>query len=537
MKLFTIAEMVAAEKAADAAGVSYAAMMEMAGRGVAEAIIERVSVQNKTVLILVGPGNNGGDGLVAGRYLAEAGAAVTFYLMKQRDAATDVNYAKIEQMNLPIIFAKDEPQLSQLHIQLKKCDILIDALLGTGVSRSIRGNLANLLQQIAITLQNQPQQSSLTVITPAPRPLRTPTPRDLWSPLPFIVGVDSPSGMNCDTGTVDPLTISADLTVTFAGPKRGHFIFPGAETCGELVVADIGISTELPVVKRVAVSVATGEWVRKWLPKRAKDGHKGTFGKVLIAAGCTQYQGAPALAGRGAFRAGAGLVGLAVPKGVRQTAVSLLPEATFPPVADDDILTAKSAQLLLQTIEQYKAVLLGPGMGRADSFVDELLSGLDIVSIPPLVVDADGLNILSRMEKWPQRLPPNTILTPHLAEMGRLMGVPLSQIKPRDRVEMAMAQAQSWGHVVLLKGAYTVVASPDGKATILPFANPVLAVGGSGDVLSGVILALLGQELTPYGAAIVGGYLHGSAGELYAGDVGLLASEIADLIPKVLISN
>jgi len=254
---------------------------------------------------------------------------------------------------------------------------------------------------------------------------------------------------------------------------------------------------------------------------------------VLIATGCEQYRGAPVLAAKGAFRAGAGLVGLAVPRVVRETAVLQLPEATYPPTADDEMLSEQSAQMLLETIAQYSALLVGPGLGEADSFIDALFNTNTIDKLPPLVVDADGLNVLAKRDNWHKHLPPNTILTPHPAEMARLMGVAMAEMKGMDRVETAVTQAQTWNHIVLLKGAYTVVANPDGQATILPFANPVLAVGGSGDVLSGVVLALLGQGLSPYAAAILGGYLHGATGEIHPGKSGLLAGEIANLIPKV----
>ncbi|MCP5084667.1 MAG: NAD(P)H-hydrate dehydratase, partial [Alphaproteobacteria bacterium] len=335
-------------------------------------------------------------------------------------------------------------------------------------------------------------------------------------------------------GALDPLAIPAHLTVTFAGPKRGHFIFPGAAACGELVVADIDVSLDLPVVDGVKVELATRAWARRHLPKRPLSGHKGTFGKVLIATGCEQYRGAPVLAAKGAFRAGAGLVGLAVPRVVRETAVLQLPEATYPPTGDDLMLSEKSAHTLLQTIIQYSALLIGPGLGEATSFIKTMFNAETAVKLPPLVVDADGLNELAKLDNWHQRLPTNTILTPHPAEMARLMGISLAEMKELDRVETAVSQATTWGHIVLLKGAYTVIAAPDGRATILPFANPVLAVGGSGDVLSGVILALLGQGMGAYETAVLGGYLHGGTGEVWRGRSGLLASEIADLIPQVV---
>lgn len=561
IKVFSVAEIVAAEKAADASGVSYARMMETAGRCVAEAVMERVPVAAANVLVLVGPGNNGGDGLVAGRYLATAGADVAFYLTKPRDAAADDNFAKVQEMGLFTLVAEYDQRFRVLRTRLNITDILIDALLGTGVTRPIGGNLAKLLQQVKAGLAERrealaaQQRSRLTSIAeintkvqrhketkeeeaknPPPNALFSPAPLPPRSPAPLLptIAVDCPSGLNCNTGALDPLALPADLTVTFAGPKRGHFIFPGAGACGELMVADIDISPQLPVVQAVPVSLATRELARTLLPQRPADGHKGTFGKVLIASGCEQYRGAPVLAAKGAFRAGAGLVGLAVPRVVRETAVLQLPEATYPPTADNLMLSDKSAALLLETIARYSAVLVGPGLGEAGSFINTFFNNDIIDRLPPLVIDADGLNVLAKLDNWHQRLPANTVLTPHPAEMARLLGISAAEMKGLDRVETAIAQAQKWGHIVLLKGAYTIIANPDGQATLLPFANPVLAVGGSGDVLSGVILALLGQGLGAYEAAILGGYLHAAAGQLHPGSAGLLAGEIADLIPTTI---
>ncbi|MBX3055969.1 MAG: NAD(P)H-hydrate dehydratase [Anaerolineae bacterium] len=533
MKVFTVSEMVAAEKAADAAGVSYAQMMESAGRAVAEAIMARYSVAGMRVLVLVGPGNNGGDGLVCGRYLAQAGADVAFYLSKPRNPATDANYAQIQQMGLFAVEAGFDQRFRVLRTRLSVSDLVVDALLGTGVTRPIVGELAKLMRQCAAGIeerrtalleQTRSRLVSLDFNTEAQR-------RREGSGLP-VFAVDCPSGLNCDTGALDALAVPADLTVTFAGPKRGHFIFPGAAACGELVVADIGIPADLPVVQAVDVEVVTAVLAHALLPPRPKDGHKGSFGKVLIAAGCDQYRGAPVLAAKGAFRAGAGLVALATPDVVRQTAVVALPEATYPPIAAEKVLAAETAVQLLPTLPQYDALLVGPGLGQ--TAVDFLTTLLTAPSLPPLVLDADGLNGLAQLPDWPRLLPPDTVLTPHPAEMARLMGISLADLLARDRVEVAQEQARAWGQVVLLKGAYTVVAAPDGRVTILPFANPALAVGGSGDVLSGVIVALLGQGVRPYAAAILGGYLHGAAAALYPGDTGLLAGELADLIPQAI---
>lgn len=540
-KIFTVAEMVAAERSADASGVSYEAMMETAGRRVAEAITARTSISGKNVLVLVGPGNNGGDGLVAGRYLAEAGANVAFYLYKARDPESDVNYRMVQEMSLPVVEAEHDQRYRVLRGRLTIADVLVDALLGTGVTRPIAGNLAGMMKQVksVVVLRRQNRTTALPVISIAELPPISDHAND--EPRLLLAAVDCPSGLNCDSGALDSLAIPADLTVTFAGPKRGHFRFPGAEVCGELVVADIDISDSLPEVARVPLTLVTPQLARLMLPERPMQGHKGTFGTALIAAGSEHYWGAPVLSARGAYRAGVGLVALAVPESIRATVAGQLPEATYPPVPATLALDANSGEFLMSGDFSCQSLLVGPGLGPADSFIDYLLTRGK--TLPPLVVDADGLNILAHTPEWARKLPANTILTPHPGEMARLLNQSPAEMKGVDRVELAQQSAKEWGHIVLLKGAYTIVAAADGRCALLPFANPLLAVAGSGDVLAGVIAAYLAQGMQPYEAAVLGSYMHGAAAQLASrsiGDAGLLAGELADWLPQVrkqLIEN
>lgn len=534
IKVFSVAEMVAAEKASDAAGNRYDDMMEKAGRAVAEAIIERWPVSEQTVTILVGPGNNGGDGLVAGRYLAQAGARVIFYLYRERDPQEDHNLAQVQEMTLPLLLAAQDKDYQALQAQLEKSDIVVDALLGTGVSRPIGGNLAALMEQAQSALRDREAQGqrsggaslqSLTTLSEADQATRRG---------PYVVAVDCPSGLNCDSGELDTLAFPADLTVTFAGPKRGHFIFPGATACGELVVADIDISLDLPEVAMVKTEVIAAERARALLPERRPDGHKGTFGWVLIATGSSRYWGAPALAGRAAYRTGSGLVALAVPGAIRPALATQLPEATYPIIQEQEMLGADAAQAVLEQLGGYQALLVGPGLSQATEFMETLLDGLKTAARRPVIVDADGLNLLAEMDDWPGRLPAETVLTPHPGEMSRLMGVSVGEVMKHDRVALAVEKAAEWGCVVLLKGAHTVIAAPDGRCAILPFANPALATAGSGDVLSGAIVSLLGQGLAPYEAAALGGYLHAAAAQQAGLHAGLLSGEIADWLPDVI---
>ncbi len=503
-KLFRVADMVAAEQAADKAGWSYDKMMETAGRRVAEAVMERWEVDEAEILVLVGPGNNGGDGLVAGRYLAENGARVGFYLTAPRDPASDENLRLVEEIGLDVLLAEHDQRYRVLRHRLRQTEIVVDALLGTGVSRPIRDPIAGVLKQVRVALDERQQ-----ALDESMRPAVLPVAALSDGSAPYlratsVIAVDCPSGLSCDSGELDPLAIDATLTVTFAGPKRGHFRFPGAASLGELVVADIGIDPALPEVARLPVTLATPALARSLFPERPLDGHKGTFGTALIAAGSAGYWGAPVLAARGALRAGAGLVALVVPQAIRPTVAGQLPEATYPDGPDEKTLGEATARQLASGKQTYAAALIGPGLGDARGFVDALLTTPDT---PPLVIDADGLNVLASLERWVDRVPAHTVLTPHPGEMARLMNVPLATVREADRVQLALDQAAAWGTVVVLKGAYTVVASPDGVATLIPFANPALGAGGSGDVLAGIIVALLAQGLSALRGSCAGGLL------------------------------
>ena len=319
-------------------------------------------------------------------------------------------------MNLFSIVAGYDQRYRVLRTRLNVTDLLIDALLGTGVARSIEGELAQMMRHVHASLNEhkrqirEQQKPSLRVVglTEDIRHEHVP-----HKPLVPVIAVDCPSGLNCDTGELDPLTIPAHITVTFAGPKRGHFRFPGASVCGELVVADIGISENMLEVSSILVEVATSEYVHDLLPERASDGHKGSFGRVLIAAGSEKYWGAPLLAARAAYRAGAGLVSLAIPGQIQPIIATKLPEAIFPHMSDDAVLTTDTADSLLQSADAYQAMLVGPGLDDADEFVFALLEAGDKnVALPPMVVDADALNALSHTTDWPAKLPPKSILTP-----------------------------------------------------------------------------------------------------------------------------
>ena len=536
------------ENAANEGGLSFAAMMEAAGRGTAQTIQRRLGAKDRRIVILVGPGNNGGDGLVAAHYLWEMGARVTCYVWK-REPADDPNFERVKDDRLPLIWAEDDGGFEALNGLISGADVLVDALLGVGVSLPIRG----LLKDLQVAAREAIEERS------APGGLANAIPALAREPAPVVVAVDCPTGLDCDTGELDPATLPADLTVTFAYPKAGLLRFPGAGVVGNIVVADIGIPPEL--ASDVRLEMTTAGQVREWLPERPPSAHKGTFGRALVVAGSANYVGAAALAGAGAVRVGTGLVTMALPLPIQAGVAANLTEATYLLLPHDMGVVATGAiEVLRKQVADYTALLLGPGLSQEKetvAFVHQFL-GLepaerrgsfgfvasspatsdDRTPVPPLVIDADGLNALAQVRGWWKALPADTILTPHPGEMARLMGSQVAaQDVQADREGIALRMAQKWGVVIVLKGALTVVAAPDGREMVIPFANPGLATAGSGDVLAGAITGLRAQGLGAYRSAVAGAFLHGLAGELVRtelGDMGMAAGDLPLRLPRAL---
>ncbi len=538
MRLVTSAEMKDLEAEADARGLTYAEMMRRAGEAVARTVDDELNGSG-LVVALVGPGNNGGDALVAAAELHEAGLEVRAYIWK-RSMDGDELVGELLLRDVSLVQADDDPRGEALMDWLESANAVIDGLLGTGVSRPIAGRLGKILAALGEAAS-----------TPEP---------------PVIVAVDMATGLNPDDGSVDPTTVPADITVTFGLPKVGQYLFPAAAYVGELVHDSIGIPDDDPEGRLFVTTVP--EMAAK-LPPRPMDGHKGTFGRAMIVGGSTNYVGAPYLAAAAAYRSGCGLVTAAVPGSIQDAVAGLLPEATFLILPEDLGVVAKGGAVLIhQEWGRYQAVLVGPGLtheASAVEFLEALLATDDSdgtagtplgfhlsTSHPPagptdnparspgaapaMVVDADALNILATMEGALGRLAPGSVLTPHPGEMGRLLGTSAADVNA-DRLGTARSAAEEWGHVVVLKGAFTVVAAPDGRAAINPFANAALATAGSGDVLAGLITGFLAQGLAPFEAALVGTFVHGMAGEQGAQDIGpraLMAGDLPQMVPLAL---
>lgn len=556
--VYTTEQMRALERAADAAGHSYAEMMEEAGAAVARVIHMLWPAEETRVVVLAGPGNNGGDGLVAARFLAQAGFSVTAFLWKRPEQDQQAEQARATGV---AIFPAEE-DLHRLQRAIERAHIVIDALLGTGLNRPIEGTLADILKIV------QEEQKRSRQFDDAPLVWFTEDP-SFSIKIPHrlsVVAVDIPTGINSDTGAVDPATVPADITITFAGPKVGQLLSPAATMQKAIIVADIGIPEAVKEASPAIAELVTPALAATLLPERSLLGHKGTFGRVLIIGGSVNYPGAPGLAAMAALRSGAGLITLGVPDLV---AMALAPKQDLTNCTwlmlphDLGALKPDAIKVLADELPAYDALVLGPGLGQEEmtfAFVWALLglrahvaprpSGIGFIkehatpepeapTLPPTVIDADALNALAAFdEEWAPRLPPNHfVLTPHPGEMARLCGVEPSYVQA-NRLQLAQQKAQEWQQTVVLKGAYTIIAAPDGHVSVSPFATPVLATAGTGDVLAGLIGGLLAQGLAPYDAARLGVFLHGLAGRLladeYETDRGVLATEVAQWLTHAI---
>ena len=509
MKVVTTEEMRLLEARAGEAGVSPDALMESAGLAVARNAAQRLDgVRGKRVVVLVGPGNNGGDGMVAARYLADWGAVVTLYMAADR--RRDDKFEECRERRCRVVEASDDRDCWQLGSYVSLADLVIDAILGVGARPGLDPPILSVVEAVAQmkTRANQP----------------------------LFVAVDVPTGVGADAGELAEACFPADVTLALGAPKRGLLQFPGAAAVGELQTLPIGLPDG--VDDGLPLDLADAALVRPLLPARPGDAHKGSFGAVLVVGGSREFSGAPVLAAAAAYRAGAGIVRVAAPESASRAAAAQLLEPVHTPLAETSTgaVAPDAASAAREALDAASAAVIGPGLGAGDAsaaFLRALILAPPAVT-PPVALDADALNILAGVYDWPARLAANAVLTPHPGEMSRLLALPTYEIQ-RDRTAAASAAARRWGQVVALKGAHTVVAAPDGRAAISPFANPALAVAGSGDVLAGVIGGLLAQGMEPYEAAVAGVHLHAAAAERWRaanGSAGMLAGDLLPLLPR-----
>ena len=522
MKLVTVSQMKAIEKEADASGLTYDQMMENAGQGLADIILNLfIDDVEPEAVGLVGPGNNGGDTLVALAALATKGWKASAYLVKRKK---DALVRRFVEAGGKVLSATGFEELAEA---IETADIFLDGVLGTGIKLPLKKDVAEVLSEINDILDSLDQR-------------------------PLVMAVDCPSGVDCDTGEAAEQAIPADLTVTMAAVKQGLLKLPAFEYVGELQVVDIALPDDLSSLKDLNAEVANEEMVSALLPERPLASHKGTFGTALIAAGSVNYTGAVLLAGGAANRIGAGLVTLAVPAPVHMALAGQIPEATWVLLPHQQgVIAADAANVLVKNFEKATALLIGPGFGTENTtkeFIESLLTGKfaskkstvgigfvhpasekkedETGKLPALIFDADGLKLLAQIKDWHKKLPESTILTPHPGEMAVLTGLTKEEIQ-KNRQEIAGRYAKDWGHVVVLKGAFTVIASPDGRMTVFPVASPALAHAGTGDVLAGLIVGLRAQGLEAFDAAVAGAWIHAQAGLYAADDLGTTASVLA----------
>ena len=485
-------EMGAADAAAISAGTPAEVLMDRAGRALAREVLHVAHRRyGLRVALVCGKGNNGGDGFAAARALAREGVAAGCLFVGDLAAVKGA-----AAHHLGLLRAERGRVDSFSSDALADADVVVDALFGTG----FRG-LAEGCAAVAIESMNG---------SDAP-----------------VVAADIPSGVDGETGAAEGPCVQAEATVAMGAQKIGTAVGRGAALAGRVVVADIGIPVE-----EGSTFMVEGVDVADVLPARPPDAHKRSGGAVAVLAGSDAMTGAAALAASGAMRMGAGYVTVGSTGGAVSALQGLLPEVLAQVIAVEDHLGPDSLNSFADVLEKADALALGPGLGRGDAqreLVDRALAEVDV----PMVLDADGLNVLEGHTSALERRSAPTVVTPHPAELARLLGTDTEKIQA-DRLSAVRSAAQGFGCIVLLKGFRTLVARPDGVAVVNPTGGPELATAGTGDVLTGALGALLAAKVDPFEAAWAAAYVHGLAGSLAAeqlGTSGVVAGDVADMLP------
>ena len=511
IKVITAAQMQELERRTMGEGrIPSTTLMERAGSGVATCIEQWLgTVSGKTITVVCGKGNNGGDGFVAARLLRRRRANVRVLTMASlselsRDAALMYRqFVKVAGKSSVIPYRSKDTARALL----QESHLLVDALLGTGLSSAVTGRYGEVIE--SMNEVNRP-----------------------------VVAIDVPSGLHADTGTAFGQAVRASLTVTFGLPKTGLYQNQGIDLSGNINLVDIGIPPSYVDAIKSHVTVITPQWVQGCLPRRERSGHKGTYGHAGIIAGSVGKTGAAALAAQAALRIGAGLVTVATPSSVNDILEAKLLEVMTLPMPETKARTLSRAALdrLLAFMATRDAVAIGPGLSTHHETV-ELVQALTSRLDRPAVLDADALNALTGRTAILASCKTPPIITPHPGEMARLEAEATSQTVNRDRIGTATRFARERGLFVILKGARTIIARPDGAVAICPTGNPGMATAGTGDVLTGMVVGLLAQGLPSWEAACTATYLHGAAGDLAAamkGEVGMIAGDLLEHIPTAL---
>ena len=509
MKIVTAEEMRRIDsRAIEKVSIPGLVLMENAGRGVVSVMEEELGeLGGLSVAVVSGKGNNGGDGFVIARFLANKGCAAAVYLLGRKsevkgDARANLGLAL--EAGIDVNEVRGDTSMEKLVQGLGRADVTVDAVFGTGFKGAARG-----IARKAIELIN---------LFDGP-----------------VFSVDVPSGLDSTTGQVEGSCVVADVTATMCLPKRGLLLYPGKIYAGDVYVIDIGVPDSVIERERVPLELLDDEFVRGVLPLRAPFAHKGAFGHLLVVAGSPGMTGAAALASRAALRSGCGLVTLAIPESLNDIMDAKLTEVmTFPvPESDSRTFCSESIEPMISILERVDALALGPGLStgvEAEKFFRGLLPRVKC----PTVIDADGLNLLSRSAPLLGRFSAPLVLTPHPGEASRLTGRSASEVDMK-RVEYAENLSKRFSSTVVLKGAPTVVAGADGSVGLNSTGNSGMATGGSGDILTGMIGGLLAQGVEEFAAAAASVYLHGLAGDLGAEEKTeycLVAGDILEQIPR-----
>jgi len=512
-------------------GIPRLALMENAGKETAGVVLGEVG-KGKSIVLIAGPGNNGGDGFVAARYLNNAGLKVSAFVFgKINDVRGDakVNLDIAQKLDIGITEIKDLLKLKQA---LLHADVVIDAIFGIGFKGSATGIAAKIIDLINEVKKSNPYT---------------------------VVSVDVPSGLDASSGRVGKYCVKADITVTFAYPKLGLFEYPGSEFAGKIIIADIGIPKVNPLFPKTVeyprkegekqplkgIKIIDASYVSKLIPKRKAMSHKGSYGSVFIVGGSPGMTGAPLLAGRGSLRSGAGIVRIGVPENLRDITDAASPETITIGLkeCESGTLSIEALPHIIEYWQKSQVLALGPGLSTNAETVDlvkTLIAKIKkIKNGPPLIIDADALNAVSNDVSILKNSKTPIIITPHPGELARITKKSTAEIQ-KKRAETARSISRKLGVVIVLKGAYTIVARPKGEVFLNTTGNPGMASAGMGDVLTGIIASLVAQGVSPFEAALSGVYLHGLAGDISAkikGEHGLIASDVIEALPYAIKST
>ncbi len=502
MKAVTVNDMHRIESNAQKFGVTTDMLMENAGIAVANAIRKRVTeVSSKSILFIVGSGNNGGDGLVASRILTNMSINVQVFIVADRKKP-DINYTLALQCGVQVQYLLNNKDMHFFLDSLRKADIVVDAVLGTGKARPITGWFKEIFAYIKA--ENKP-----------------------------VYAIDIPTGIDADTGEFDNNGLTADITLSLGFAKIGVLSRSGTFPVGKMQILDIGIPEDAVAEVALTNEMVDRELASMLLPIRSNSSHKGSFGRVFIVAGCRNYLGAAVLAASAAVRSGVGVVHIAVPASAYDKVAGSVVEAIWHSLPEDPaghIEPYKSTRLVVENLNHCDAILIGPGLGTCTKTRLFLQNLVIDTNLPPVVLDADGINNIANIYKWHERTSISGILTPHSGEMARLTKKSVELVE-KNRLHTARESAKIFRQIVVLKGSATIIANTTGELRVTDWANSGLATAGTGDVLAGLMAGLLAQmPEKPFDTATLAVYLHGLSGSIAASEKGTLAMSASDVI-------